>query len=212
MRRSRSADTHGEYFNPRAHGGHDKIQADKATLEEKLNGESIESAQTRLETLAAQLETEQTNLENALAAQEEAQIAHENLMNQINADALEERYGDWEAYVKRVAENPAIAVTYHVEYDKNGNVIGGIPKIPPVVDIPLPSYEPLPTYNALPSDGLSNATSRSIVGAPGGNTPQTVITNSPTVVVNAQTNATKEEIAMTASREVGRLSAGGYGI
>ena len=52
----------------------------------------------------------------------------------------------------------------------------------------------------------------STVDATGGNTPPTVITNSPTVIVNAQTNATKEEIAMTASREVGRLSAGGYGI
>ena len=189
-----------------------KIQADKATLEEKLNGESIESAQTRLETLAAQLETEQTNLENALEAKEKAQISHENLMDQINVDALKKKSADWATYVKYVAENPAIAATYHVEYDKNGNVIGGIPKTPPVVDIPLPSYESLPTYNALPSDGLSNATSRSMVGAPGGNTPQTVITNSPTVVVNAQTNATKEEIAMVASREVGRLSAGGFGL
>ena len=45
-------------------------------------------------------------------------------------------------------------------------------------------------------------TQGSMVDANGGNTPQTVITNSPTVIVNAQTNATKE-IAMTASREVG---------
>ena len=36
--------------------------------------------------------------------------------------------------------------------------------------------------------------------------------NSPIVNVYAQTNATKEEIAMVASREVGRLSAGGFGI
>ena len=35
------------------------IQADKVDIEKKLNGDSIESAQTRLETLAAQLKTEQ---------------------------------------------------------------------------------------------------------------------------------------------------------
>ena len=189
-----------------------KIQADKAALEEKLNGESIDSAQTRLETLATQLETEQTKLENALAAREEAQIAHENLMDQINVDALNKKSADWATYVKYVAENPAIAATYHVEYDKNGNVIGGLPQVPTVVDIPLPSYEPLPTYNTLPSDGLSNATRGSTVGAPGGTNLPTELTYSPTVIVNAQTNASPGEIAMAALREVGRLSAGGYGI
>jgi len=187
-------------------------QADKVELEEKLNGDSIESAQTRLETLAAQLKTEQTDLENALAAQEEAQISHENLMNQIDVDALTTKSANWAAYVQYVADHPAIAATYHVEYDADGNAIGGLPKIPPVVDIPLPSYASLPTYTSLPSDGLSNMTRGSAVDVNGGNTPQTVITNSPTVVVNAQTNANPGEIAMTASREVGRLYAGGMGI
>ena len=51
-----------------------------------------------------------------------------------------------------------------------------------------------------------------MVDANGGNAPQTVVTNSPTVIVNAQTNASPGEIAMTASREVGRLYAGGMGI
>lgn len=189
-----------------------KMQADKAALEEKLNGASIESAQTRLETLAAQLETEQTNLENALAAKEKAQISHENLMDQINVDALNKKSADWATYVQYVADNPAIAATYHVEYDKNGNAIGGLPKIAPVVDIPLPSYASLPEYNTLPADGLSNMTRGSTVDANSGNTPQTVVTNSPTVIVNAQTNASPGEIAMTASREVGRLYAGGSGI
>ena len=54
-------------------------------------------------------------------------------------------------------------------------------------------------------------TQGSMVDANGGNTPNSD-NNSPTVIVNAQTNATKEEIAMTASREVGRLYAGGFGI
>ena len=185
-------------------------------------------------------------------------------MNQINVDALATKSANWAAYVQYVADHPAIAATYHVEYDDNGNAIGGLPKIPPVVDIPLPSYAspptydtlpseglsnetqgsmddvpsenapqivigglpktppvvdmPLPsytsppTYNTLPSDGLSNMTRGSTVDANAGNTPQTVITNSPTVVVNAQTNANPGDIAMTASREVGRLYAGGSGI
>lgn len=216
---------------------------DRVDIEKKLDGDSIESAQARLETLAAQLETEQTNLENALAAKEKAQIAHENFMTQINSDALDERYEDWESYEKKLAAKPAIAATYHVDYDSNGNVIGGKPNIPQFVDIPVESYEPqptydtptqeglynpergglldvlidaiggsLPTYNALPSDGLSNVTRGSTVGAPSGTNLPTELTYSPTVVVNAQTNATKEEIAMVASREVGRLYTGGFGI
>ena len=58
-------------------------------------------------------------------------------MDQINVDALTKKSADWATYVKTLAENPAIAATYHVEYDKNGNPIGGLPQIPPVVDIPL---------------------------------------------------------------------------
>ena len=43
-------------------------------------------------------------------------------MDQINVDALTKKSADWATYVKTLAENPAIAATYHVEYDKNGNL------------------------------------------------------------------------------------------
>ena len=177
---------------------------------------SIDSAQTRLETLAAQLKTEQTDLENALKAQETAQIVHENLMSQIDVDALTLRSANWATYVKSVNDNPAYARTYHVDYDSNGNAIGGLPTLPTYVDIPTPSYavfsaDDLSSYTP-PTDTIANTTIEP--ASYSALTPRSTVTNnnSPTVNIYAQTNATKEEIAITASREVGRLSAGGFGI
>ena len=34
-------------------------------------------------------------------------------MDQINVDALTKKSADWATYVKTLAENPAIAATYH---------------------------------------------------------------------------------------------------
>ena len=48
-------------------------------------------------------------------------------MNQIDVDALATNPRNWAAYVQYVADHPAIAATYHVEYDENGNAIGGLP-------------------------------------------------------------------------------------
>ena len=54
--------------------------AEKVEVEKTLNGESIESAQTRLDEIKKQLDEETEKLEIALAKREEAQIAHENFM------------------------------------------------------------------------------------------------------------------------------------
>jgi hypothetical protein len=188
---------------------------DKVDIEEKLNGQSVDSAQTRLDDIAAQLKTEQTDLENALKAQETAQIVHENLMSQIDVDALTLRSANWATYVKSVNDNPAYARTYHVDYDSNGNAIGGLPTLPTYVDIPTPSYavfsaDDLSSYTP-PTDTIANTTIEpaSYSALPTGSSMTTI---NPTVNVYAQTNASPGEIAMTASREVGRLSSGGFGI
>ena len=191
------------------------IQADKVAIEAELNGQSIESAQDRLDTIGAQLKTEQGKLEVALAEQEEAQIAHENLMNQIDTDALATKSENWKAYVDYVASNPAIAKTYHVEYDDMGNAIGGLPSIPTVSASDVPTYaafsaDDLVSYT-IPTDTIANTTIEpaSYSALPTGSSVTTI---NPTVNVYAQTGANPSEIAMTASREVGRLYAGGSGI
>ena len=114
-------------------------QTERVEVEKALNGESVESAQARLEEIKKQIDEETEKLETALAAREEAQIAHENLMSQIENEALDVKSANWAEYVKYVNDNPAIARTYHVEYDENGNPIGGLPEIPKV-NIQIPTY------------------------------------------------------------------------
>jgi hypothetical protein len=114
-------------------------QTEKVEVEKALNGESVESAQARLEEIKKLIDEETEKLETALAKREEAQIAHENLMSQIENEALEVKSANWAEYVKFVNDNPAIARTYHVEYDENGNPIGGLPS-PPPINIQIPTY------------------------------------------------------------------------
>jgi TP901 family phage tail tape measure protein len=114
-------------------------QTERVEVEKALNGESVESAQARLEEIKKQIDEETEKLEIALAEREKAQIAHENLMSQIENEALDVKSANWAEYVKYVNDNPAIARTYHVEYDENGNPIGGLPR-PPPINIQIPTY------------------------------------------------------------------------
>jgi len=114
-------------------------QQERVDVEEALNGESVSSAQERLDEIGRMLEEEQEKLDVALENREQAQVAHENLMSQIENEALDVKSANWAEYVKYVNDNPAIARTYHVEYDENGNPIGGPPQIP-TVSIQTPSY------------------------------------------------------------------------
>lgn len=114
-------------------------QNERVEIEKALNGESISSAQARLDEISRMLEDEQKKLDVALKKREEAQIAHENLMSQIEIEALNVKSANWAEYVKFVNDNPAIARTYHVEYDAYGNPIGGLPQIPKI-QIQVPSY------------------------------------------------------------------------
>ena len=139
-------------------------QTEKVEVEKALNGESVESAQARLEEIKKQIDEETEKLEIALAKREEAQIAHENLMNQIEIEALEVKSANWAEYVKFMDANPAYGRFYYVEYDENGNPIGGMPQ-PPVRDIQIPSYAS-PTFET-----ASGASSRVAGGAPAGTEP-----------------------------------------
>jgi TP901 family phage tail tape measure protein len=114
-------------------------QQERVETEKALNGESVESAQGRLDEIKKQIDEETEKLETALAARETAQVAHENLMNEIENEALDVKSANWAEYVKYVNDNPAIARTYHVEYDENGNPIGGLPQIPKI-QIQVPTY------------------------------------------------------------------------
>lgn len=114
-------------------------QNERVEIEKALNGESVSSAQARLDEISRMLEDEQKKLDVALKKREEAQIAHENLMSQIENEALDVKSANWAEYVKFVNDNPAIARTYHVEYDENGHPIGGLPQIP-TLNIQVPSY------------------------------------------------------------------------
>lgn len=114
-------------------------QNERVEIEKALNGESVSSAQARLDEISQMLEDEQEKLDVALKKREEAQIAHENLMSQIENEALDVKSANWAEYVKFVNDNPAIARTYHVEYDENGNPIGGLPQIPKI-QIQVPTY------------------------------------------------------------------------
>jgi len=114
-------------------------QTERVEVEKALNGESVESAQARLDEIKKLIDEETEKLETALAEREKAQIAHENLMSQIENEALDVKSANWAEYVKFVNDNPAIARTYHVEYDENGNPIGGLPS-PPPINIQIPTY------------------------------------------------------------------------
>jgi len=135
-------------------------QAERVEIETALNGESVSSAQARLDEISQMLEDEQEKLDVALEKREEAQIAHENLMSEIENEALDIKSANWAEYVKYVNDNPAIARTYHVEYDENGNPIGGLPQIPKL-DIQTPSY-------ASPAFGAASAASASVAAGGGG--------------------------------------------
>lgn len=114
-------------------------QREKVEVEKALNGESVESAQARLDEIKKLIDEETEKLEIALAEREKAQIAHENLMSLIENEALDVKSANWAEYVKFVNDNPAIARTYHVEYDTYGNPIGGLPQIP-TINIQIPTY------------------------------------------------------------------------
>ncbi len=116
-----------------------EAKAKKTDLETQLDGESIESAQTRLDEIGKKLEEETEKLNGALEAREKAQIAHETLMNQIENEALDTKSENWAKYVQWINNNPAIARTVHVEYDETGNPIGGLPEIPKI-EIVVPTY------------------------------------------------------------------------
>jgi len=81
-------------------------------------------------------------------------------MSQIENEALDVKSANWAEYVKFVNDNPAIARTYHVEYDENGNPIGGLPEIPKV-NIQIPTY-------ASPAFETATRASASVAGASGG--------------------------------------------
>ena len=134
-------------------------QQERIDIETELNGESVSSAQARLDEISQMLEDEQEKLDVALKKREEAQIAHENLMSQIENEALDVKSANWAEYVKYVNDNPAIARTYHVEYDENGNPIGGLPQIPKL-DIQTPSY-------ASPAFGVATESAASVAGGAG---------------------------------------------
>ncbi|QXM18641.1 tail tape measure protein [Methanoculleus virus Blf4] len=114
-------------------------QAEKVEVEQALNGESVESAQARLEEIKKQIDEETEKLEMALAKREEAQIAHENFMALLTRDSVTYQSETWAEYVKFMDANPAYGRIYYVEHDENGNPIGGLPQ-PPVRDIQVPSY------------------------------------------------------------------------
>ncbi len=134
-------------------------QTERVEVEKALNGESVESAQARLDEISRMLEEEQEKLDVALENREQAQIAHENLMNQIENEALDVKSANWVEYVKFVNDNPAIARTYHVEYDENGNPIGGLPS-PPPINIQIPTY-------STPAFATATQTTAAVAGGAG---------------------------------------------
>ena len=136
-------------------------QQERVEIEEALNGESISSAQKRLDEIGRMLEEEQEKLDVALEKREEAQIAHENFMAMLTRDSATYQSETWAEYVKFMDAHPAYGRTYYVEYDENGNPIGGLPQ-PPVRDIQIPSYGS-PAFAA-----ASRSTASVAAGASGG--------------------------------------------
>ena len=80
-------------------------------------------------------------------------------MSEIENEALDVKSANWKEYVGFVNANPAIARTYHVEYDEDGNPIGGLPVIPEL-DIQTPSY-------ASPAFETATGASASVAGGAG---------------------------------------------
>lgn len=146
-------------------------QQERVEIEEALNGESVSSAQKRLDEIGRMLEEEQEKLDVALAKREEAQIAHENFMASLTRDSATYQSETWAEYVKFMDAHPAYGRTYHVEYDENGNPIGGLPQ-PPVRDIQIPSYGS-PTFAAASRSAASVA-----AGASGGDDTASAATGS----------------------------------
>ena len=138
-------------------------QNERVEIEKALNGESVSSAQARLEEIKKQIDEETEKLETALAKREEAQIAHENFMALLTRDSATYQSETWAEYVKFMDANPAYGRTYYVEYDENGNPIGGLPQIPKL-DIQVPSYAS-PAFNVASSSGAA------VAGASGGAAP-----------------------------------------
>lgn len=128
-----------------------KLIEEKAAVEEKLNGESIDSAQNRLDELSILLEDETAALEKAQEDQKTAKIVYETAMNEIELQSLETKSENWKKYVEFVNNNPAIARTYNVVYDENGKAS---------VDISVPTINiEAPKYNSPDFVGVSkNAT------------------------------------------------------
>jgi len=200
-------------------------QAEKVETEKALNGESVSSAQARLDEIKKQVDEETEKLETALAAREEAQIAHENLMSEIENEALDVKSANWAEYVKYVNDNPAIARTYHVEYDEDGHPIGGLPEIPKI-QIQTPSYAS-PAFEtasgasarvaggagataaaeagpAVP-DGVSGDLATSLHRPPGWGSPGVVIqgdlvVNSPAADASTMMNTTKRTLRNIGTR------------
>lgn len=146
-----------------------KVKEEKTKIEKELDGESVSSAQTRLDEIGQLLNEEQKKLDVALQAREEAQIAHENLMNQIENEALEVKSQNWKEYVEYVNNNPAIARTYHIEYDADGKPKGGLPQIP-TVSIQVPSYTS-PTFDQTGATTNGSAAAAGATPGPGINIP-----------------------------------------
>lgn len=136
-------------------------QQERVEVEEALNGESVSSAQERLDEIGRMLEEEQEKLDVALEKREEAQVAHENFMASLNDDALEGKSESYAEYVRFMHDNPAYARTYHVEYDKDGNLIGEMPQIPPL-------NLQVPTYQTGPFAAASRSAASVAAGASGG--------------------------------------------
>lgn len=146
-------------------------QQERVEVEQALNGESVESAQGRLEEIKKQIDEETEKLETALAKREEAQIAHENFMALLTRDSVTYQSETWAEYVKFMDANPAYGRIYYVEHDENGNPIGGLPQ-PPVRDIQIPSYGS-PAFAAASRSAASVA-----AGASGGDDTASAATGS----------------------------------
>ena len=138
-------------------------QTEKVEVEKALNGESVSSAQARLDEIKKQLDDETGKLQNALKAREDAQVAHENFMASLNNDSLTDKSQKHAEYVQFMDANPAYARTYHVEYDKDGKMIGKPPELP-ARTIQVPTYTTSP-FSVASSSGAA------VAGASGGAAP-----------------------------------------
>lgn len=200
-----------------------ETQRKKTELEGQLNGESIASAQTRLDEIGKAIDEETEKLDGALKARETAQANHEILMNQLNNDALETKSENWKTYVEYVASNPAMAATVHVEYDSDGNMIGSVPTIT-VPDIQTPTYADLASAaDSALGRAIANGTynyGHNARGADdralgGGQTPQTPSSPPGVVIENLNVVSPKADaptIAFETTRALRTLGSRGAGL